>query len=83
MSARWDEHGPGGHPSREIDRGAWAAELARIAPEADRAAARRLEADAAAARVAERARTVRFWAGSAVGLVATGALLLWSLRTGG
>lgn len=78
VTGRWDElrHG---HPSRAIDRGAWAPELAR----AEAAAAHRLEADAFAARVAERARTVRFWVGSAVGLVIAGVLLAFSLRTGG
>ncbi|MEX5712262.1 hypothetical protein AB1484_29270 [Parafrankia sp. FMc6] len=75
MTGRWDELREG-HPSRAIDRAAWAPELAR-------AAARRLETDALAARVAERARTVRFWAGLAVGLALAGGLLLWSLRTGG
>ncbi|MCK9929312.1 hypothetical protein MXD62_19370 [Frankia sp. Mgl5] len=76
MTGRWDELGPGGHPSRAIDRDAWAPELAR-------AAARRLEADALAAELAERARAVRFWVGLALGLAVSGGLLLWSLRTGG
>lgn len=75
MTGGWDELREG-HPSLWVDRDAWA-------PELDRAAARRLEADALAAEVAERARTVRFWVGFAVGLVATGVLLAWSLRTGG
>lgn len=75
MTGRWDElrHG---HPSRAIDRGAYAPELVR-------AAARRREADALAAEVAERARTVRFWAAFAVGLVLSGLLLALSFRTGG